>query len=243
MKIIKTHTFCIFLLVIAILFISNLRLNAQQLQYQMLVEKSTLNVLSFIPIKEPDRSNSIASFTEMIPDFSLNNYHQLDPNTSFPPEVFTSRYRRYSTLTAVDRLNVTPGKYTTNIIAQADTLNTSKPSQITITLIKYEETTVSSSKTTGITPEEFKTLVNISFEREINTVEKFTGVVPFRIKNLNVSKDVNFINGLGTLDLTGVEGFNEASSINTEFDIYGFTQNFNIEKIDGLFKSPKYLKD
>jgi len=152
--------------------------------------------------------------------------------------------RRYSTLTATNSLNVTPGVFTTNVIAQADTLNPNNPYEITITLIKYEETTVISSKTTGITPEEFKNgTVNINFEREINTVEQFTGTVPFRVTNLGVTKNVEFTNGIGILNLTGTMGIEDVQSINTEFDIYNFTQTFNIDKVDGVFKSPKYLKD
>jgi hypothetical protein len=225
----------IFIILISLIF-SFLTLYANSTNKILLVEKHNYNLSGFIPVDEPFKSNTIASF-----GINIDDYYQLGSD-SFKPEIFTKLYKKWITFNSTDSINILPGTYTTNILLEAETLNASDPQNITVRLIEYANYIVNASKTNNINPIEYESVVNIVNNTNINELYDYTGSVNFNILNDNSSVFVNFENGIGILDISGINNYKNLYSINIKFTIDDLTQFVSIQKNEnGLFETNKIL--
>jgi len=225
--------------IIFFIFITIVSFSTTTSSYNMVVSKDNYDLITFIPKEDPLKSELILNS-----GIDINNYYLLDMDDSFPPEVFSFEFKKFINFQATSSINIIPGKFTSKLIAQCESNGIENLNEVIIKLVKYSEMDISSSKLNNISPSEYKSgVLQISITNNIFEIEEYSGNLELKILELNKIKEISFINGIGTLNMEDVQ---ELPPLNV-YTFEGIYNNnkftFIIFKENGVFKSPKYLKD
>jgi hypothetical protein len=185
-------------------------------EMQGLLKKSDYQWAGYLPVDPVKRAEVIAAR-----NLVLEDYHIIDYPTPFPFDLYSNC--PYVQFTATDTVNVIPGSHTAILVAELDSLNSENLKQVTITLIRLAEFGVVASKTEDVKPSEWADSVAVVKNEKIE-IENYTGEVSVKLVDFeNTSINVNFVNGIGLLDVSSVAGMDEKLALNILFKLKHFS--------------------